>query len=78
MGDFIMSIFSKNKRERSIRKQEECVNHYAEALNKAIWPSTNIEKFVTLLQDAGPEYFNLRHGSRHDTCLHRLEIKHVQ
>ena len=67
-----MSIFSKNKRERSIRKQEETCNQYAEAMNKAIWPSTDVDKFIRLLHDAGPECLNLRHGSRHDTCLHRF------
>ena len=69
-----MSIFSKSKRERSIRKQEESCNQYAEALNNAIWPATNVDEFLRLLEETGTVCFNLRHGSRHDTCLHRYGI----
>lgn len=72
-----MSIFSKSKRDRSIRKQEESCNQYAEALNKAIWPATNVDEFLRLLEETGTVCFNLRHGSRHDTCLHRYDINAV-
>ena len=69
-----MSILSKNKRERSIRQQQELCNHFAESLNKAIWPSTNVDKFIKLLQETNYKCLNVRHGSRQDTCLHRFEI----
>ena len=69
-----MSILSKNKRERSIRQQEESCSHFAESLNKAIWPSTNVDKFIKLLQETNYKCLNVRHGSRQDTCLHRFEI----
>ena len=42
-----------------------------EALHDSIWPVTNIEAFVALLDEGGKECLEMRHGSRKETCLHR-------
>ena len=46
-------------------------NNFAQAINNAIWPSTDVDRFLSLLEQAGNDFLNVRHGSRHDTCLHR-------
>ena len=43
----------------------------AEELHNSIWPSTDIDAFVRHLDKGGNEILNVRHGPKHDTCLHR-------
>ena len=42
-----------------------------EALNNSIWPVTDMEAFIALLDEGGKEVLEMRHGSRKETCLHR-------
>ena len=44
---------------------------FIEALHNSIWPATNTETFLTLLDEGGKECLDMRHGARHETCLHR-------
>ena len=71
-----MQLFNHDERKFNVfstKKQDNPCNDLAQAINRAIWPSTNVERFNVLLQQVGPECLNIGHGSRHDTCLHRLE-----
>ena len=62
------------KRDSMSKKHIYSPTNVAEALNQAIWPSTDVDKFVQLLNEAGDEYLNVQHGPRHDTCLHRFGL----
>ena len=45
---------------------------YIEVLHNAIWPTTNIETLLALLdEDGNDKLLDIKHGSRHETCLHR-------
>ena len=71
-----MQLFNHDERKFNVfstKKQDNPCNDVAQAINRAIWPSTNVERFNVLLQQVGPECLKIGHGSRHDTCLHRLE-----
>ena len=62
------------KRDSMSKKHIYSPTNVAEALNQTIWPSTDVDKFVRILHEAGDEYLNVQHGPRHDTCLHRFVL----
>ena len=62
------------KRDSMSKKHIYSPTNVAEALNQAIWPSTDVDKFIHILNEAGDEYLNVQYGPRHDTCLHRFVL----
>ena len=44
---------------------------FVDSLHNAIWPTTDIDVFLKLLDEGGKECLDMRHGPRHETCLHR-------
>ena len=46
-------------------------DEFVEALQNSIWPKTNAETFLNLLEEGGKEYLEMKHGPRQETCLHR-------
>ena len=65
-----LSSFDGDKSENGIIKGQD--KTFLEDLHNSIWPSTDIDRFVSLLHHGGPECVNARQGARHETCLHRF------
>ena len=42
-----------------------------ERLQNSIWPNTDSEVFLALLDEGGKECLDMRYGPRQETCLHR-------
>ena len=68
----MLQVSKNGNKKYGVKKQDASRINLVEDLNRAIWPSNDINKFLTLLQEAGPEYMDVRHGSRHETFLHRF------
>ena len=44
---------------------------FVERLQDSIWPDTDSETFLALLEEGGKECLEMRYGQRQETCLHR-------
>ena len=55
----------------SIKQNYKDKDDFIELLQNAIWPNTDSETFVALLEEGGKECLERRYGQRQETCLHR-------
>ena len=46
---------------------------FLERLQNAIWPNTDLQSFVEMLDEGGKDCMEMRHGKRQETCLHRCK-----
>ena len=55
----------------SIKQNYKDKDDFIELLQNAIWPNTDSETFVELLEEGGKKCLERRYGQRQETCLHR-------
>ena len=69
-------VYDNDKNHYSVKKQDAYKSDLSDAIHRAVWPCTDVDRFLSLLEKAGPEYLDVRHGSRYDTCLHRFDLSY--
>ena len=55
----------------NIKQNFKDSDDFIERFQNSIWPYTNSETFLALLDEGGKESLEMRHGPRQETCLHR-------
>ena len=55
----------------SIKQNFKDQDDFIGRLQNAIWPNTDTETFMALLDEGGKDCLEMRYGKRKETCLHR-------
>ena len=55
----------------NIKERYKDQDNFVERLQDSIWPDTDSETFLALLEEGGKECLEMRYGQRQETCLHR-------
>ena len=56
---------------KSIKQSYKDQNDFIELLQNSIWPNTDSETFLALVDEGGKGCLDMRYGQRQETCLHR-------
>jgi hypothetical protein len=63
---------NKNKMDyNSIKQNYKDQEDFIELLQNSIWPNTDSDTFLALLDEGGKECLEMRYGQRQETCLQR-------
>ena len=54
-----------------IKQKYKDEEDFVERLQNSIWPNTDVDTFVALLDEGGKDCLEMRYGKRKETCLHR-------
>ena len=55
----------------NIKQNYKDQDDFIERLQNSIWPNTDSQTFLELVDEGGKECIEMRYGQRHETCLHR-------
>ena len=59
------------KEKRQQKLEEDCSSMYIKQLHNSVWPNTNIDIFLKLIDGVATDCLDTKHGERHETLLHR-------